>query len=123
MARATKLVLLHGGSDYRRIVAHVEHVTGEPMVAQSVRLITRWGSLALAGDPRLETVVECPETVAFMGHMDSLGVHTSHVTQQGSPTADEVVAARAVLDEARASGYRLPVSTVERMPNEGVGTR
>jgi glutaconate CoA-transferase, subunit B len=52
-AAASELVLLHGGTDLRRLQARVEHVTAAPGPHARVRLHTRWGVLRLGEDPLL----------------------------------------------------------------------
>ena len=110
MARARSLVLLHGGADINRIVARVEHVTGEPMDAEDVRLVTRWGTLSLIGEPVLLSVADTVEADVFIARMNSLGVETSDAEPSPPPTTIEVDHARVVLDEARRKGYRLPAT-------------
>jgi glutaconate CoA-transferase subunit B len=106
-AAARELVLLHGADTPSRIVAAVEHVTARPPAGVPVRLVTRWGILALAADP--PRLLEFDETVTgaaeALTHLESLGVRMNGATIWTAPTEAEREAAATVLERAAARGY------------------
>lgn len=108
MARARNLVLLHGGAEPERITGSVEHVTGSPTTAESVHMVTRWGTVALDGNPRLLTLQDGTSTDGFVEHLRRLGVTVPSDVPVEAPAPGERALAADVLAEARAGGYRLP---------------
>jgi glutaconate CoA-transferase, subunit B len=106
-AAARELVLLHGADTPSRIVAAVEHVTARPPAGVPVRLVTRWGVVALAADP--PRLLEFDETVTgaaeALTHLESLGVRMNEATVWTAPTEAERGAAATVLERAAARGY------------------
>jgi glutaconate CoA-transferase subunit B len=106
-AAARELVLLHGAETADRIVTAVEHVTARPPAGVPVRLVTRWGVLALdAEPPRLCEVDETGSGAAeALAHLKSLGVEMDAATDWAVPTDAERAAAAEVLERAAARGY------------------
>ena len=105
-ARAHELVWLHGGTDLRRIQARVEHVTAAPGPGALVRLHTRWGSVRLGPDARLEELDQTvPGTDGFRAHLRGLGVEVTSATSRPRISDDERRAAARVLAEAADRGY------------------
>ncbi|HSY14888.1 MAG TPA: hypothetical protein VK816_02800 [Jatrophihabitantaceae bacterium] len=101
---ARHLVLLHSGRNVRRIVAQVQAVTSAPNPDATVRLVTRWGTLALGVAPRLD-VLATDDASEFLGHLTSLQVDVSSYTCESARPAGELALAEAVLEEAASSGY------------------
>jgi glutaconate CoA-transferase subunit B len=105
-ARARELVWLHGGADLRRIQTRVEHVTAAPGAGTLVRLHTRWGSVRLGSDARLEELDETtPGTDDFRTHLRGLGVEVASAMPRPGISDDERRAAARVLIEAAGRGY------------------
>lgn len=119
MARANRLVLLHGGSDPRRIVREVEHATGTPRPGAIVRLITRWGEVELGDAPQALTLVDHESTDLFVGHLRQVGVSTSAATTAPTWDAETQHACAGLLAEAAAAGY---AAAAEELAG-GEGTR
>jgi glutaconate CoA-transferase subunit B len=105
-AAARELVLLHGGSDPRRIVARVEHVTAAPAEGATVRLLTRWGTLTLGAEPALNTLVaEADGLDEALAHFRALGI-ACDAARPAPPIDDPLLqAATQVLTEAAERGY------------------
>jgi glutaconate CoA-transferase subunit B len=99
-AGARDLLLLHGGANPARLVRRVEHVTAAPAPGARVRLLTRWGTLALGSEPRLLTFAS--DDVAWLR---DLGVDTSGAEPEQPPSDAEEAVAVAVLAEAAERGY------------------
>jgi glutaconate CoA-transferase subunit B len=104
---ARHLVLLHGGTRVERLVAETSPVTAAPRPDAVVRLLTRWGSLTLGPQPRLDVLVDDDEAPAFVERLVQLGVDTEKYTTARERRAEELARAEAVLAEARASGYAI----------------
>lgn len=103
-AAARELVLLHGGSDPRRLAAAVENVTARPRPGAPVRAIGPFGVLELGARPRLlERHGE--DAAGFAERLRELGVELSGARPQPAPTEAEAEAANAVLAEAAERGY------------------
>ncbi|MEU8639416.1 hypothetical protein AB0C38_45110 [Amycolatopsis sp. NPDC048633] len=99
-AGARDLLLLHGGANPARLVRRVEHVTAAPGPETRVRLLTRWGTLALGSEPRLLTSASDD-----VGWLRDLGVDTSGAEPAEPPSAVEEAVALGVLAEAAERGY------------------
>ncbi|WIX77307.1 hypothetical protein QRX50_38845 [Amycolatopsis carbonis] len=105
-AAARELVWLHGGSDLRRIQDRVEHVTAAPGSHSLVRMHTRWGSVRLGAQPRLEELAEAaPGTDDFVAHLRGLGVDVSSPESRTEVSSEDRRAAAQVLAEAAGRGY------------------
>jgi glutaconate CoA-transferase, subunit B len=104
---ARSLLLLHGGTDLRRITAQVENVTSAPHPEASVRLLTRWGSVRLGAEPRLESVAAEVDTSEFRERLRSLGADVTEAGADPAPADEELGVAEKVLAEAAAAGYRI----------------
>ena len=102
---ARHLVLLHGGTDVKRIVARVRPVTAAPHPSATVRLVTRWGTLTLGAAPRLDVLASVDGADGFLTHLAGLPVDVSSYTAEPTRKAAELAVAHAVLDEAASSGY------------------
>jgi glutaconate CoA-transferase subunit B len=102
---ARHLVLLHSGRNVRRIVAQVRAVTSAPNPEATVRLVTRWGTLALGVAPRLDVLAGTDDADDFLSHLTSLQVDVSSHTWEPARAANELALAGVVLDEAASSGY------------------
>jgi glutaconate CoA-transferase, subunit B len=100
-AGARELLLLYGGADPERLVTRVEHVTAAP--SGPVRLLTRWGTVRLGAEPRLETVTR--DEGVLTARLRELGVDTSDATMEQPPTDRELSVAAEVLTEAAGRGY------------------
>ena len=105
-AAARELVLLHGGTDPRRLVAEVEHVTAAPRPGVPVTLHTRWGVLDLGERPVLRQLTGAGDTDGFLAHLAALGVDTGPAVVAAPVSPAELTAARRVLTEAADRGYR-----------------
>jgi glutaconate CoA-transferase subunit B len=105
--RARHLVLLHGGSRLDRLVSETSPITCAPAPDATVRLITRWGSLTLGDEPRLDVVADGPEADAFVAHAASLGADTGSWTPATEYRPEEYGFAEQVIEEAQSSGYAL----------------
>lgn len=103
VARAAKVVWLHGGDDPPRVQAEVEHVTAAPAADAIVRLHCRWGVVRLGASPALEQVV--PGAEDFAAHLAALGVDVARAVPCPDARADELAAARALPAEAAERGY------------------
>lgn len=114
-ARAAELVLLHGGDDPDRLQGAVEHVTVRPNPAATVRLLTRWGEVALGTRPRLVSRVEHPGTDRFVRRLVTLGVDVDQAATAPRPSAEERSRTREVLVEAAARGYRNAVAALAEL--------
>jgi glutaconate CoA-transferase subunit B len=104
---ARSLLLLHGGTDLRRIVPQVEHVTVAPRPEATVRLLTRWGTVLLGGRPRLETTAAGVDATEFSDRLRSVGADVSAASVDIAPSEPELDQAEKVLAEAAAAGYRI----------------
>lgn len=102
---ARELVLLHGGADVSRIQRRVEHVTAAPGPSTRVRLVTRWGVVALGSHARLLERAEGGEHEDFVEHLRALGVDVCDPGELVRPDESELAAAQAVLVDAAARGY------------------
>jgi glutaconate CoA-transferase subunit B len=105
-AAARELVLLHGGSDPRRIVARVEHVTAAPADGAVVRLLTRWGTLTLGSEPALNAVVADADGLdEALACFRALGIACDDAPPAPPPDDALLDAAAQVLTEAAERGY------------------
>jgi glutaconate CoA-transferase, subunit B len=105
-AAARELVWLHGGTDLRRIQDRVEHVTAAPGQHTLVRMHTRWGSVRLGTDPRLEELAgDVPGAAEFLSHLRGLGVDVDKPVARAVIADEERRAAARVLTEAAERGY------------------
>lgn len=104
---ARELVLLHGGATLDRLVDRVQHATARPGPDTVVRLICRWGVLALdRRRPRLE--LADPDQAGFHAatqRLAELGVEVESWEQWTEPAAGELAAAGEVLERAAERGY------------------
>jgi glutaconate CoA-transferase subunit B len=103
---ARRLVLLHGGSDLRRIQARVEHVTSAPGPRTSTVLITRYGVVALGPAPRLLELVDSPGGKELAARLLELGVELGIHCEMHVGRA-ELLAARQAISAAAAAGYTM----------------
>jgi glutaconate CoA-transferase subunit B len=103
--RARHLLLLHGGSNWERIVAQVRPVTAAPAPDAVVRLITRWGTVTLGAQPRLDVLVERDDNAGFLDHLHTIGVAAEGYTSAPEWSAEDRKQAVEVLAEAASSGY------------------
>lgn len=104
-AAARDLVLLHGGSAPRRVQRRVDHATARPRPGAVVRLIGRFGVLALGERPRLLERASGEVADAFVAWFARLGVEVSEAELMTPPTEREAGLAAAVLQEASERGY------------------
>lgn len=101
---ARDLVLLHGGADLSRIQRRVEHVTAAPGSSTRVRLVTRWGVVALGTQAQLLELADVAGHEKFVEHLRALGVDVCD-PELSQPDGSELAAARDVLAQAAARGY------------------
>lgn len=102
-----ELVLLHGGSDLRRLQSAVSNVTAAPGPQSTVELITRWGSVRLGRAPTLLETAEVEGVDRFVAHLEDLGVDCRVVPARRASSPTERRAAALVLREAAAQGYEV----------------
>ncbi|GAB3434782.1 hypothetical protein [Actinophytocola sediminis] len=102
-AGAGELLVLYGGADPGRIVAHVEHVTAAPSATTRVRLLTRWGTVRLGPAPQLLTAAR--DEAVLTDRLRALGAGTTGALLAKAPTDEELSVAAAVLTEAAQRGY------------------
>ena len=105
--RARHLVLLHAGTQLERVVGKVDSVTTAPAHDATVRLLTRWGTLCLGAQPRLEVLKEDEGAEEFLRAMKILGVDVESWLPVAPRTHEEYAHARSVLMEAHSAGYTL----------------
>ncbi|TDV57544.1 hypothetical protein [Actinophytocola oryzae] len=102
-AGAGELLLLFGGTDPKRLVTRVEHVTAAPAPDASVRLLTRWGTVRLGAAPSLVTAARDEGVLA--ARLRDLGVDPAGAAMEKPPTDRELSVAAEVLTEAAGRGY------------------
>lgn len=104
-AAAKELIWLYGGGNFSRIQQRVEHVTAAPAPSAVVRLHTRWGTVRLGGDPKLEERIDAAESEAFVRHLVARGVDVAQALESPPQVAEERELAVAFLTEAAGRGY------------------
>jgi len=115
-ARASTLILLHGGSDVTRLSTPVEHVTATPGPTTSVLLVTRWGVAHLGAERRIVEISNHPDAAAFIEIVASGAELPTEPSKRTITTPAEHEAAVTVLHEAARRGYRSAAKALGQPP-------
>jgi hypothetical protein len=120
-ARASQLVLVHGGDDIARFARPLEHITAAPSPGARVALVTRWGTAQLGANPTVIDVADGPDADDFVRAVLHGTANASGLPIRPPATARESEAATAVLVEAGSRGYRagLPFLPLEHEATSG----